>query len=416
VPGPTSTRTGGERQPGTFEVTRAHYAQLDGLRGLAILLVMLYHFCLPHSSFHGKGAPWVLQFAQTGWMGVDLFFVLSGFLITGILVETRAHPHYFRNFLARRFLRIWPLYYLSLVVLIVLPGFVLTSVPPQVQSMQDSQAWFWLYAANWLFALEGGFTQTSGGYFWSLAVEEQFYLVWPFVVYALSDRQILRVSVALLATSLLLRIVLSSFGFSTGALYAMTFTHLDGLAVGACLAICVRSQHLMARVQRALPWAAAAAAAGLVITRVLDGDFFFWSRQMATYGFTCCAVLFGALLVWSLNAGTALPLGRLFSAGWMRQMGKYSYALYLVHVPIAGALFPPVSRALEPLRASLGYDAAFVCFVVIAFAASWVTAWLSWQLFERRILALKRYFNYDSTSGSRATAQAAGSAAHMHRG
>src|SRR5436190_12154075 len=95
-----------------------HYVALDGLRGLAILLVMAYHFCLPYTGFHGHGSGWLLQLAQGGWMGVDLFFVLSGFLITGILVDTRAHPHYFKVFFGRRFLRIWPLYYASLLVLL----------------------------------------------------------------------------------------------------------------------------------------------------------------------------------------------------------------------------------------------------------------------------------------------------------
>ena len=195
-------------EPVVNNMTRTHFLPLDGLRGLAILLVMLYHFCLPHRSFHGREPGVLLQFAQGGWMGVDLFFVLSGFLITGILLETRHQPHYFRNFLGRRFLRIWPLYYLSLLVLLVLIPMALSQASPELQGMRDKQAWFWLYAANWLFASEGGFTQTSGGYFWSLAVEEQFYLLWPFLVYALSERSLLRVSMALLALSLVARVVL----------------------------------------------------------------------------------------------------------------------------------------------------------------------------------------------------------------
>ena len=143
----------------------AHYAQLDGLRGVAILLVMFYHFILPHENANSHTANWLPQLLHCGWIGVDLFFVLSGFLITGILVGTRGSPHYFRNFLARRFLRIWPLYYLSLVVLLVmLPMLVPASAA--LQSMQQKQAWFWLYGANWLFAAEQGFKQTSGGYFW----------------------------------------------------------------------------------------------------------------------------------------------------------------------------------------------------------------------------------------------------------
>src|SRR6185369_11722869 len=148
-------------------ITSGHLLQLDGLRGVAILLVMVYHFCLPHPGFHGHSSGFLLQWAQGGWMGVDLFFVLSGFLITGILVETREQRHYFRNFLARRFLRIWPLYYLSLLLLVVLVPMAMSTTPPELQSMREEQAWFWLYGANWLFALEGGFSRTSGGYFWS---------------------------------------------------------------------------------------------------------------------------------------------------------------------------------------------------------------------------------------------------------
>src|SRR6185436_19983909 len=127
------------------DLPRAHYVQLDGLRGLAILMVMVYHFCLTLPGFQTHGSwPW-LSFAQAGWMGVDLFFVLSGFLITNILIETRSGPHYFRNFLARRFLRIWPLYYLNLFLFLILLPLLVSNVPDAVRSMQDKQAWFWLY-------------------------------------------------------------------------------------------------------------------------------------------------------------------------------------------------------------------------------------------------------------------------------
>src|SRR6185437_12950549 len=140
--------------------------------------------------------------------------------------------------------RIWPLYYLSLLVLLVLVPLVLhlaqQPVPDTLRSMQHKQPWFWLYAANWLFAREQGFGTTSGGYFWSLAVEEQFYLLWPLVVYLLSERALLRTSLSMLAASLVLRIILSHLGCDTNSLYVMTFTHLDGLAVGSSLAVCLR--------------------------------------------------------------------------------------------------------------------------------------------------------------------------------
>jgi peptidoglycan/LPS O-acetylase OafA/YrhL len=376
-------------------MTKAHYVPLDGLRGLAILLVVFYHLFLPHRSFHGADPGILLQAAQTGWMGVDLFFVLSGFLITGILLETRTQPHYLRNFLGRRFLRIWPLYYLNLLGLLVLIPMVMPSPPAELLGMGDKQGWFWLYAANWLFAAEGGFGKTSGGYFWSLAVEEQFYLVWPLVVYALSERSLLRTSLALLALSLVSRIVLVHLGVSTGTLYTMTFTHLDGLAVGSCLAVCARSPQLSARLVRMLPSAAAAAVLGLIAIRLADQDFFFWSRQMATYGYTCIAVLSGALLILVLRSDTSSWLSRLFTNRFMAACGKFSYALYLVHVPVAGLLFPLVMRALKRFEPTLGYNGMFIVFMATAFALSWGLSVASWHLFEKRILALKRYFDYD---------------------
>jgi len=116
---------------------RTHYVQLDGMRGLAILLLMIYHFCLPHPTFHTRDAAVVMQSAQAGWAGVDLFFVLSGFLITSILVETRSGENYFRNFLARRFLRIWPLYCASLLVFFVLLPLVANNLPREVEVMRD---------------------------------------------------------------------------------------------------------------------------------------------------------------------------------------------------------------------------------------------------------------------------------------
>ena len=374
-------------------LTRGHLVQLDGLRGMAILLVMVYHFCLPHVGFHGHGGGFVLQLAQGGWMGVDLFFVLSGFLITGILVETRDQEHYFRNFLGRRFLRIWPLYYVSLLTLLVIIPLLLTSIPAELQSMRDKQAWFWLYASNWLFASEGGFARTSGGYFWSLAVEEQFYLVWPFVVYAMSSRNLLRTSLALLCFSLIARLVLVHMDVATGSLYAMTFTHLDGLAVGSSIAIYLRSPREDARLKRSLLLAAALAAFGLLAVRIADGDLFFWSRNMATYGYTLIVVLFGVLLI-QVVLGRSSLLTSILSNGFMTRCGKYSYALYMFHVPVASLLYPLVMRALDRFKPMIGYEAIFLVFFFLSFALSWGIAVSSWYLFEKRILALKRYFTY----------------------
>ncbi len=373
------------------DLTRAHYVQLDGLRGLAILMVMVYHFCLTLPGFQESAVPAPLQLAQAGWMGVDLFFVLSGFLITNILIETRSTQHYFRNFIARRTLRIWPLYYVSLLVLLVLLPLATHQVPDTLRSMQDKQAWFWLYAANWLFALERGFGHTSGGYFWSLAVEEQFYLIWPLVVLLLSNRALLRTSLCLLTLSLALRVVLVRAGVDTNSIYVMTLTHLDGLAVGSSLAVCLRDGLLSARVRRFVPLAAVVAFIGIVIARILDGEYFFWGKATASFGYSCIAVLFGTLLVYALGGGRALGLNRFLTSRFMTKTGKYSYALYMVHVPIATAAESAITPILAP---RLGTAPTFAVFAIAVFGLSWLTAVLSWHLFEKRVLALKRYFSY----------------------
>jgi peptidoglycan/LPS O-acetylase OafA/YrhL len=395
-----------------IDVTSKHYAQLDGLRGLAILLVFVFHFALMHEAFRGPNPGLFLQIAQMGWMGVDLFFVLSGFLITGILANARAQRHYLKNFLGRRFLRIWPLYYLSLLVLMVLAPLLMSKVPPELQGMQAKQIWFWLYGTNWLFALEGEFSRTSGGYFWSLAVEEQFYVVWPFVVYALSDRRLLIVSAGLVCVSLASRLILSGFGVGTGVLYNMTFTHFDGLALGACLSICLRSPELGARVTRVLPFAVVIAVAGLAAARLADGHLFFWGVHMAAYGYTLVALLFGALLVWAARNEANNGFNRLLTTRFMSLCGKYSYALYLVHVPVASLLFPIVRRMLRNQQGVIGYDGTFAVGAIVAFAVSWALAAASWLLIEKRFLDLKRYFAPSTQSGPADVPIAAASAPH----
>jgi peptidoglycan/LPS O-acetylase OafA/YrhL len=375
-----------------IDLKRTHYVALDGLRGLAILLVVIYHFGRMHLDAHEPDAGFLLGFTQFGWMGVDLFFVLSGFLITGILLETKNGAHYFRNFLARRFLRIWPIYYLNLLLFFVVAPLLLDSLPQELQSMREKQAWFWLYGANWLFAREGSFEATGGGYFWSLAVEEQFYLVWPLVVYWCSRKSLTVLCVLLFLTSMAGRIVLISQGVSTNAAYAMTFTHLEPLVVGAFLALAIRRPEGSRELERAFAVGAAVALAGLAYVRLADGNFYFWSRHMASYGYTLAAILFGYTLLHTFRSSETQLAGRVFRNRFMVATGRYSYALYLAHVPIAHVAYEAIVR--DAVTARLGYNLTYVLFFGVAFALSWFASWLSWQVFEQHVLRLKKYFSY----------------------
>lgn len=165
------------------ETRREYLPALDGIRGLAIILVMLYHFSIPFQlSGHLNFIDGLVgTFLQVGWVGVDLFFALSGFLITGILYDTAGKANYLKNFFVRRFLRIFPLYYLMLFMLIIIiPNFI-PSLASKTDQMVDNQVWFWSYLINWRISYLGTFEGIQGGYMWSLALEEQFYLIWPFL-------------------------------------------------------------------------------------------------------------------------------------------------------------------------------------------------------------------------------------------
>src|SRR6478672_5358733 len=187
----------------TVELPRGHVPALDAVRGLAILVVTLYRF--------GGGAGGAASAVEHWWLvelgsrGVDLFFVLSGFLITGILFDAKGKEHYFRDFYARRALRIFPLYYAALpVTLWLLPQFSLTFAG-EVQPAADAQSWLWLYGANVVQSVRGAWCLGPLNHFWSLAIEEHFYLVWPAVIYFSSRRAAIRICGGLFTLSIIAR-------------------------------------------------------------------------------------------------------------------------------------------------------------------------------------------------------------------
>src|SRR5262245_35087776 len=171
-----------------------HQPGLDGVRGVAILMVMAIHF-VGDSTARTLGQTLLVKAAGYGLLGVDLFFVLSGFLITGILLDAKNRPHYFRNFYALRTLRIFPLYYAVLAVLLLLIPAV-TTLSPLLEQAREQQGWLWTYTTNFYVAYTSSWRSlTYVTHFWSLASEEHFYLVWPLVVFALRRKALERVCV-----------------------------------------------------------------------------------------------------------------------------------------------------------------------------------------------------------------------------
>jgi peptidoglycan/LPS O-acetylase OafA/YrhL len=294
-----------------------------------------------------------------GWLGVDLFFVLSGYLITGILLEAKEAPHYFRNFMGRRALRIFPPYFAYLIViLIVLPRMGLAPGPHEAW-------WVWGYLTNVRTALVGDWSAVPwySLHLWSVAVEEQFYLVWPLIVWLLPAKMLRRLCLGAIVVALTFRLVLFKAGANYYALYDLTPSRMDALMVGAWLVVSG------ARPSRAMTLAGVAVLGAFLLVGVHDD----WPITL-TVGFTAVALAAGVVV-------SGVPhdafLARALSWKPLRLAGRYSYTAYLIH-PLV----------IDQMRAGGLYTRRFALLVIIV---TFAIAAVSWKVFESPILSLKRF-------------------------
>ena len=375
------------------------YPALDGLRAFAVLLVFFEHYGLvQHPAIN-----W-------GWIGVDLFFVLSGFLITGILYDTRNTAHRFRNFYARRTLRIFPLYYG-----VLLFGLLLTPV------------FHWLWNPAWLlwFVYLGNYARflwihsplfPSGalehlvsqrhtrllpalylGHFWSLCVEEQFYLVWPLVVFSLRDRVRLRnLCIVVCGLALLARIVcvltVPPVYLQSEFLYRLTPLRVDALLLGGLVALCLRGpeRQRMLRLARPLLYLEIA---GIVLWELLyrlfsSGHTFYHpstsNSYLSTIGFTLIDLFAATLIVVLLQPGGTLF--SVFNLKWARKLGQISYGFYVFHDMFHHLYIHVATHLLRHTR-WITYGTALTGLI-----GTTLLAYLSFRFFEAPILRFKDRF------------------------
>jgi peptidoglycan/LPS O-acetylase OafA/YrhL len=384
LPKVVASEAGAKREHG-----RPHVLALDGLRGLAIGLVILIHFTLYLGMTEKTLVDRLVnRVFLTGWCGVDLFFTLSGFLITGILLDTKGFDRPLYNFYGRRFLRIFPPYYLFLTIYLVVIAHLLP--PPLFAPELPYQAWYWTYFANVRVAIQG-WRDPVLVHFWSLAVEEQFYLVWPFVVLATDRTTLGRLCVGMLAIALGLRVTCWALKMPEAA-YALTPCRMDSLAAGACVAVLQRSA---VAPETMLYWAkriggAAAACLGIII--VVRRGLTHFDPVVYTLGITLVALASASLVVGAVFAGERAGIQRALRTGWLRAMGRYSYGMYIIHVPVL-CLMLLVRADLRNVKPIGGNLAPWLLLqTTVGGIVIFLIALASWHLYEKRLIGLKRYF------------------------
>jgi peptidoglycan/LPS O-acetylase OafA/YrhL len=376
----------------------SRFPSLDGLRGVAILLVVTHNLNVVTDP-SGVGAHLMATLLEHGWIGVQLFFVLSGFLITGILMDSRDAPHHYLAFFGARVFRILPLYYLTLFIVFVL-------LPAVGHALGGSHSMIWplaLFVSNWTQAFQPG--ESPLPHFWSLAVEEQFYLVWPFLVRRLSAGGVVKLCLALTGVALIARLALIQFHWPSAAVYEFSVCRMDALACGAAAAALLRMPASRAWLL-ARPLALTGAALGVLVTgAVLTQGYPQYATSTQTLGYLTLALAFALLVLGAVGADLSVVPARwagVLRLAWLRRIGWYSYAMYVVHVPLHAALGMPVLKALgwydsSALGVGLAYDLVGTV-AVVAIGA------LSFHAFESHFLRWKTRFTESLAKSARGTA------------
>jgi peptidoglycan/LPS O-acetylase OafA/YrhL len=374
----------------TQRLSSKHIPALDGVRGIAILGVLFVHsYGLITRLLSEQTAQSFGLVADAGSFGVDLFFALSGFLITGVLLDTKDSPNYFRNFYARRFLRLFPVYYAYLFLAAVVFPIVHLLLRTSMADYDGNWWWYILYLCNW----KPGHASSDPllGHFWSLAIEEQFYLLWPAVVRLLPRRVLWVACASMIAASVMIRCSWAFSDVNWNTIYRLTITRLDTLALGALVALALRSPRVR---PRAVLHASKLVWLGLgsfLLIGVYAGGFSWKLLPIHTFGALAAGIGFAGVVLYAATCQSGF-IYRVLTSSLLTGYGKYSYAIYVSHIAVFAHFSWVEAWLLRHVPASAGMAVAGAVFLasnVVAFTVGK----LSWRYFESPILRYKAKFS-----------------------
>jgi len=383
---------------------KGNIRELDGLRGIAIFLVLIHHFWPrvgPLVRYH--------EIPHLGWIGVDLFFVISGFLIGGILLDTLGDAHYYRNFYARRSLRIFPLYYLFLVVMFIAVPMAEHGSYFRTSFLRESGSplWYFLYQSNLREAILGHEPAYFLAPLWSLSIEEQFYISFALIVQKLGHVRLGRLLWGLILAAPVYRVLMFLLVPGNERIqYLSTPSRVDVISMGVLIALSFRLGRVTLS-RRKAGWLAGGMIAVFITAFALGGmDRYTTFTRLA--GYSLVAVMFATIVLWAvLNRGrTATSFLRF---GPLCYLGKICYGVYLLQRPAEAALMKTLS--VLHFRVNPGSFWLMPAKITVAI----LVASISWYVFEQRILRLKDRFvsarHPSERAGGQETAAAGRSAA-----
>ncbi len=354
-----------------------HITLLDGLRGLAILLVASGHIFYRFYVF------------KFGWIGLNLFFLLSGYLITKrLFFHISSKPaDYFKNFYARRILRIFPLYYGCLLFFFLLLPVFYSKYAQIFGSLYNIQLWYWLYISNWRQVYYGLPPNPLFFHFWSLAVEEQFYIIWPvlFLLFQSFKGRLAIISVLLL-TSIAIRI----WYYGMNNVYYNTFTAGEPLLLG-CLVSILEKRNKLNFIYPFVRLLAVISVISLGIILVKNNDLHITNHPLLLFGYLNIDLIWTFLLCFLICQSRSFGIiARFFSSGILVWLGRYSYGIYVFHWIIL-QLF--INRYESwALSHNLGTSASYWLIRILGICLILLVSYSSYHLFEKKFLSLKKYF------------------------